>query len=259
MKHISKPAFGFFSALAGALIVVAAFHFTSWGKDAGPNITVETTPINRDAKLGTSFAPVVKKAAPSVVNIYSTRIVHQQLMRNPLLNDPFFRQFFGDQIPNNERERTRKEQSLGSGVVISPDGYILTANHVVEGADEIKVAIDDGKKEYTAKVVGTDPPTDVAILKIDAKNLSAITLADSDQLEVGDIVLAIGNPFGVGQTVTMGIVSALGRSPWHGFNGYEDFIQTDAAINPGNSGGALVDAEGRLVGINTAIISGSGG
>jgi len=258
MKHISKPAFGFFSALAGALIVVAAFHFTSWGKDAGPNITVETTPINRDAKLGTSFAPVVKKAAPSVVNIYSTRIVHQQLMRNPLLNDPFFRQFFGDQIPNNERERTRKEQSLGSGVIISPDGYILTANHVVEGADEIKVAIDDGKKEYTAKVIGTDPPTDVAILKIDAKNLAAITLADSDQLEVGDIVLAIGNPFGVGQTVTMGIVSALGRSGL-GFNGYEDFIQTDAAINPGNSGGALVDAEGRLVGINTAIISRSGG
>ncbi len=240
------------------LIAIAAFHFTSWGKDVAPNIAVETSPINRDAKLGTSYAPIVKKAAPSVVNIYSTRIVHQQLMRNPLLNDPFFRQFFGDQVPNNERERTRKEQSLGSGVVISPDGYILTANHVVEGADEVKVAIDDGKKEYTAKVIGTDPPTDVAILKIDAKNLSAITLADSDQLEVGDIVLAIGNPFGVGQTVTMGIVSALGRSGL-GFNGYEDFIQTDAAINPGNSGGALVDAEGRLVGINTAIISRSGG
>jgi serine protease Do len=258
MRHISKPAFGFFSALAGMLIAIAAFHFTSWGKDTAPNIAVETTPVNRDAKLGTSYAPIVKKAAPSVVNIYSTRIVHQQLMRNPLLNDPFFRQFFGDQIPNNERERTRKEQSLGSGVVISPDGYILTANHVVEGADEVKVAIDDGKKEYTAKVIGTDPPTDVAILKIDAKNLPAITLADSDQLEVGDIVLAIGNPFGVGQTVTMGIVSALGRSGL-GFNGYEDFIQTDAAINPGNSGGALVDAEGRLIGINTAIISRSGG
>jgi serine protease Do len=258
MRYISKPAFGFFSALAGMLIAIAAFHFTSWGKDAAPNIAVETTPINRDAKLGTSYAPIVKKAAPSVVNIYSTRIVHQQLMRNPLLNDPIFRQFFGDQVPNNERERTRKEQSLGSGVVISPDGYILTANHVVEGADEVKVAIDDGKKEYTAKVIGTDPPTDVAILKIDAKNLPAITLADSDQLEVGDIVLAIGNPFGVGQTVTMGIVSALGRTV-EGFTGYQNFIQTDAAINPGNSGGALVDAEGRLIGINTAIISRSGG
>jgi serine protease Do len=255
MRYISKPAFGFFSALAGALIAVAAFHFTSWGKDASPNITVETTPVNRDAKLGTSFAPIVKKAAPSVVNIYSTRIVRQ---RNPLLDDPIFRQFFGAQLPNGDRERARKEQSLGSGVIISPDGYILTANHVVEGADEIKVAIDDGKKEYTAKVIGTDPLTDVAILKIDATDLSAITLADSDQLEVGDIVLAIGNPFGVGQTVTMGIVSALGRTV-EGFTGYQNFIQTDAAINPGNSGGALVDAEGRLVGINTAIISRSGG
>jgi serine protease Do len=179
-------------------------------------------------------------------------------MRNPFSDDPIFRQFFGDQFPNGGRERTRKEQSLGSGVIISPDGYILTANHVVDGADEIKVSIDDGNKEYTAKVIGTDPPTDVAILKIDAKDLPAITLADSDQLEVGDIVLAIGNPFGVGQTVTMGIVSALGRRGL-GFNGYEDFIQTDAAINPGNSGGALVDAEGRLVGINTAIISRTGG
>jgi len=258
MKYIVKPTFGFFSALAGALIAVAVFHLSFWGKDRAPNITVETTPVNRDARPGTSFAPMVRKVAPSVVNIYSTRIVQQRPVRNPFSNDPFLRQFFGDQFPNGEHERSRKEQSLGSGVIISPDGYILTANHVVEGADEIKVAIDDGKKEYTAKVIGTDPPTDVAILKIDAKNLPAVTLADSDQLEVGDIVLAIGNPFGVGQTVTMGIVSALGRSGL-GFNGYEDFIQTDAAINPGNSGGALMDAEGRLVGINTAIISGSGG
>src|SRR5271154_582558 len=258
MQFFSKPFARIVSASVGALLVVTVFDLTLRGKDSAPNIAVETTPINRDAKLGTSYAPIVKKAAPSVVNIYSTRIVHQQLMRNPLLNDPIFRQFFGDQVPNNERERTRKEQSLGSGVVISPDGYILTANHVVEGADEVKVAIDDGKKEYTAKVIGTDPPTDVAILKIDAKDLSAITLADSDQLEVGDIVLAIGNPFRVGQTVTMGIVSALGRSGL-GFNGYENFIQTDAAINPGNSGGALVDAEGRLIGINTAIESSSEG
>jgi serine protease Do len=256
MKHIVKPPFGFFSALAGALIAVAAFHFTSWGKGTGPNITVETTPINRDAKLGNSFAPVVKKVAPSVVNIYSTHIVHVHPMHIPF-NDPFLRQFFGGQFPNHGRERTRREQDLGSGVIISPDGYILTANHVVEGADEIKVAIDNGKKEYTAKVIGTDPPTDVAVLKIDAKDLPAITLGDSDQLEVGDVVLAIGDPFEVGQTVTMGIVSALGRSGL-GINGYEDFIQTDAAINPGNSGGALVDAEGRLVGINTAIISNTG-
>jgi serine protease Do len=193
------------------------------------------------------------------VNIYSTHIVHERLMRNPLLNDPFFRQFFGGQFPNDDRERTRRERSLGSGVIISPDGYILTANHVVDGADEIKVSIGEDKTVYAAKVIGTDQPTDVAILKIDAKDLPAIVLADSDQLEVGDVVLAIGNPYGLRQTVTMGIVSALGRSGLIGFNQYQNFIQTDAAINPGNSGGALVDAEGRLVGINTAIISSTRG
>jgi serine protease Do len=259
MKWFSRSLVGFLSAIAGALVMVAVFHLTSWGKGAEPAIKVETTPVNRDAKLGASFAPVVKKAAPSVVNIYSTHIVHERLMRNPLLNDPFFRQFFGDQFPNDDRERTRRERSLGSGVIISPDGYILTANHVVEGADEIKVSIGEDKTVYAAKVIGTDQPTDVAILKIDAKDLPAIVLADSDQLEVGDVVLAIGNPYGLRQTVTMGIVSALGRSGLTGFNQYQNFIQTDAAINPGNSGGALVDAEGRLVGINTAIISRTGG
>ena len=241
--------------MVGALVMVAVFHLTSWGKDAGPAIKVETTPVNRDAKLGASFAPVVKKAAPSVVNIYSTHIVHIRPMRNPFLADPFFRQMFPDQT----RGRTLRKQGLGSGVIVSPDGYILTANHVVDGADEIEVAIADNKKEYTARVVGTDPPTDVAVLKIDAKDLPAITLGDSDQLEVGDVVLAIGNPYRIGQTVTMGIVSALGRSGLTGFNQYQNFIQTDAAINPGNSGGALVDAEGRLVGINTAIISSTRG
>ena len=259
MKWYSRSLAGFLSAIAGALVMVACFHLTSWGKGGEPAIKVETAPVNRDAKLGASFAPVVKKAAPSVVNIYSTHIVHERLMRNPLLNDPFFRQFFGDQLPNDNRERTRREQSLGSGVIISPDGYILTANHVVEGADEIKVLLPDNKKECLARVIGTDPPTDVAVLKIDAKNLPAITLADSDQLEVGDVVLAIGDPFGLEHTVTMGIISALGRKGIPGFNQYQDFIQTDAAINPGNSGGALVDVEGRLVGINTAILSRTGG
>jgi serine protease Do len=253
MKTISKSIAGFLSAVAGALLVVAVFHFTLWGKDTAPNITVSTTPVNRDARNGGSYAPIVKKAAPSVVNISTSRTVRQRLARSPFQNDPLFRQFFGDQ------SRTRREESLGSGVIISPDGYILTANHVVDGADEVKVAVDDGKKEYTAKVIGTDPPTDVAVLKIDAKDLPAITLGDSDQLEVGDIVLAIGNPFGIGQTVTTGIISALGRNGLAGFNQYQDFIQTDAAINPGNSGGALVDAEGRLVGINTAIIANDNG
>jgi serine protease Do len=258
MKQISKLLFGFFTGLTGALLLTVALHFNLRGREAAPVVKVEASPVNRDLRLGASFAPIVKKAAPSVVNIYSTRIIHEHPRRNPFQDDPFFRQFFGGQFPQEDQARTRKEESLGSGVIVSPDGYILTANHVVADADEIKVAINSGKKELTAKVIGRDKLTDVAVLKIDAKNLAAITLADSDQLEVGDVVLAIGNPFGVGQTVTMGIVSALGRSGF-GFNGYENFIQTDAAINQGNSGGPLVDAEGRLVGINTAIISPSGG
>jgi len=260
MKFIFRSLAGFFSALVVALAILAVFHLTSWGKDAGPAIKVDSTALERNPQLGTSFAPVVKKAAPSVVNIYSTHIIHMRPYRNPFFNDPMFRQFFGDQFgPNNNREITRRQESLGSGVIVSPDGYILTANHVVEDADEIKVAIGDNEedKEYTARVVGTDPPTDVAVLKIDAKNLPAITFGDSAQLEVGDVVLAIGNPFGLGQSVTMGIISGLGRH--YGMNGYENFIQTDAAINKGNSGGALVDAYGRLIGINTWIASNSGG
>ncbi len=251
MRRSFRSFAGFIFGLAGALALTTVFHLSSWGKGTEPAIKVETTPVNRDAKLGTSFAPVVKKAAPSVVNIYSTHIIHMRPMRNPMFNDPFFRQFFGS---DDGHEFTRRERALGSGVIVSPDGYILTANHVVEDADEIKVSLGENKKEYAAKIVGTDPPTDVAVLKIDAKDLPAITLADSTQLEIGDIVLAIGNPYGLSQTVTMGIVSALGRNGLEGFNQYQDFIQTDAAINPGNSGGALVDAEGRLVGINTAIV-----
>jgi serine protease Do len=253
---------GFFAALMGAAVMVCLFYYAAWAKESTPVINVDQTPIVRDAKAVTSFAPVVKKAAPSVVNIFSTHIIHERLYRNPMFNDPLFRQFFGDpsgQDDGNQRERTRREQSLGSGIIISPDGYILTANHVVEGMDEIKVAIPDSKQEYTAKVVGADPLTDVAVLKIDATGLPAVTLGDSDQLEVGDVVLAIGNPFRVGRSVAMGIVSGLGRSGLAGFNQYQDFIQTDAAINRGNSGGALVDAEGRLIGINTAIIPSRGG
>jgi serine protease Do len=201
---------------------------------------------------------VVKKAAPSVVNIYTTRIVHMRVL-NPFFSDPVVRQFFGDPFGlGGSRVVTQKQRHLGSGVIVSPDGYILTANHVVAGADEVKVKVGD-KKEYTARIVGKDPPTDVAVLKIEAKDLPAITLADRDQIEVGDIVLAIGNPFGLSQTVTMGIVSALGRSGLRGFSQYQDFIQTDAPINEGNSGGALIDAEGRLIGINDAIFSTTGG
>lgn len=262
MKRVTRPVFGIFAALMGAAAIVALVYLPSLGRGAAPDIKVQSTPINREAKLDLSFAPVVKKVQPSVVNIYSTTIIHmRQKYWNPFYNDPFFQQFFGNQFgPNGSREITRRQESLGSGVIVSPNGYILTANHVVQGADKIRVAVPGDPTKYTAKVVGTDPSTDVAVLKIDANHLHAMTLGDSSQLEVGDIVLAMGNPFGVGQTVTMGIVSGLGRSGFN-FRGddshprYQDFIQTDAAINPGNSGGALVDVEGRLVGINDFIIS----
>jgi serine protease Do len=184
--------------------------------------------------------------------------IHERTSQNPMFNDPLLRRFFGEQF-GSSAPRDHKAEGLGSGVIVSSDGYILTANHVVEGADTVKVALADGEREFEAKVVGTDPPTDVAVLRIDAKKpLPAVTLGDSDKLEVGDMVLALGNPFAVGQTVTLGIISALRRGGFD-ISGYEDFIQTDAAINPGNSGGALVDVEGRLVGINTAILSRSGG
>jgi serine protease Do len=223
-------------------------------------LNVDETPPSRDARLGMSLAPVVRKAAPSVVNIYSTTIVRERAVPNPFFSDPFLRRFFGDSFDSgaSDQPRTHKEEGLGSGVIVSADGYILTASHVVEGADSVKVALATGEKRFDARIIGTDPPTDIAVLKIEGgRSLPAITLADSDKLQVGDVVLAVGNPFAVGQTVTMGIISALGRGV--GIAGYEDFIQTDAAINPGNSGGALVDSQGRLVGINTAIVSRSGG
>jgi serine protease Do len=224
-----------------------------------PKLAIQSASINRDVRAPISFAPVVRKIAPSVVNIYSTMTVHERALPNPFLNDPLLRRFFGEEFGRQQRPRDHKAESLGSGVIVSPDGYILTANHVVEDADTVKVALETGEKEFDAKVIGTDPLTDVAVLKIDARtNLAAATLADSDKLEVGDLVLAVGNPFGVGQTVTMGIISGLGRGGF-GLSSYENYIQTDAAINPGNSGGALVDAEGRLVGINTAILSRNGG
>lgn len=264
-KHIMKQLSRFVSGFVIGLIAVAlwadAVHSNLWAREQHPSITVDNSPINRSTSGLTSFASVVKKAAPSVVNIYCTDIVHYHA-ENPFMNNPFLQQFFGNPNGGN-REMTRRESVLGSGVIITPDGYILTANHVIANANKIKIAITGDKNEYKARVVGADPETDVAVLKIDANNLHAITLGDSSRLEVGDIVLAIGNPFDISQpgetpTVTMGIVSALGRSGL-GFNGYENFIQTDAAINPGNSGGALVDAEGRLVGINTAIESSTEG
>ena len=198
-----------------------------------------------------SYHGAVQRATPSVVNIFTSK--ESRSPRHPLLNDPLFRRFFGEQMP----DEAQRAASLGSGVIVSNTGYVLTNHHVVEAADEIEVALHDGKK-LLAKVVGNDPETDLAVLRVDAENLPAITFGSSDALKVGDVVLAIGNPFGVGQTVTGGIVSALGRTGL-GINTFENFIQTDAAINPGNSGGALVDVGGNLVGINTAIFSRSGG
>jgi len=199
------------------------------------------------AVSGGSYYEAVKRATPSVVNVFSSKEVSTP--RHPLLEDPMFRRFFAEGMQ-------QRRSSLGSGVIVSANGYVLTNHHVVEAADEIEVALPDGTK-LLAKVVGNDPETDLAVLRVDADNLPAITFGSSEALRVGDVVLAIGNPFGVGQTVTGGIVSALGRGL--GINAFENFIQTDAAINPGNSGGALVDAGGNLVGINTAIFTRTGG
>ncbi len=212
------------------------------------------------SRSGNSYASVVKKVTPSVVRIDISIGPKEQTVPQRfegLPDDPFFRRFFPNMPRQGQKMYSRPEHGVGSGVIVSKEGYILTNNHVVDDADQVKVTLTDGR-EFTAKVIGKDPKSDIAVVKIEAKdNLPAIALADSSKIEIGDVVLAIGNPFGIGQSVTMGIVSATDRGAM-GLD-YEDFIQTDAAINPGNSGGALVDTEGRLVGINTAIYSRSGG
>ena len=255
-------------------------------------LAIDTKPIDRNAPDRVSYAPVVKRTAASVVYVYSSKTVRApDMSMSPFFNDPRLRRFFEQQpggndddeaaptpaprnrnrerpgnnrndnggAPSAPRNRTpeRQQQGLGSGVVITTDGYILTNNHVVEGADDVRVSIGESNKRYEATVVGRDPGSDLAVLKIEATGLSAATFGDSEQLQVGDVVLAIGNPFGVGQSVSRGIVSALSRGV--GFGPFEDFIQTDAAINPGNSGGALLDTDGRVIGINSAILSRSGG
>ncbi len=221
----------------------------------GPRVAVlqqETAPQGgASGPRADSYHEAVRKAAPSVVSIFTSKEV--RVPRNPILNDPVWRRFFGDQLGDD----TQRAAGLGSGVIVSSAGYILTNHHVVNAADEIEIATPDGKK-LLAKVVGSDPDTDIAVLRVEALNLPAITFGSSENLRVGDIVLAIGNPLGIGQTVTSGIVSALGRTGL-GINTFENFIQTDAAINQGNSGGALVDARGNLVGINSAILSQTGG
>jgi len=217
-----------------------------------------TTPQTA-AGLQDSFAPVVEKSLPAVVNVSTSKKSRTTSAESPSDLDPFFRQFFGRGFNGRgfNAPRERSEHSLGSGVIVRSDGYLLTNHHVIDGATDITVILSD-KREIKAKLIGSDPKTDIALLKVDEKNLPTVPMADSSKVRVGDVVLAMGNPFGLGQTVTMGIVSAQGRTNL-GIEDYEDFIQTDAAINPGNSGGALLNARGELIGINTAIIGASGG
>ncbi len=239
--------------LAGVLVALLIIQrYPEWVGLPSLDVNLQQAPQTTSMQQGpVSYADAVTTAAPSVVNLYTTKVINKT--NHPLFEDPQFRRFFGDNSPKQKR----MESSLGSGVIMSPEGYILTNNHVTSGADQIVVALKDGR-ETLARVIGSDPETDLAVLKIDLKNLPSITVGRSDNIRIGDVALAIGNPFGVGQTVTMGIISATGRNQL-GLNNYEDFIQTDAAINPGNSGGALVDAIGNLTGINTAIFSKSGG
>lgn len=238
----------------GVLFIITLFKpdLLGWQRQQqGLTIQQAPQPAANAVSVGESFAPAAQKVIPSVVNVFTQQKIRTPA--HPALQDPIFRYFFGDRLD----ERPREVSNLGSGVIVSANGYILTNHHVVEAADEIQVALANGQT-LPARVVGADPETDLAVLKIDASDLPAITFAQIDSLKVGDWVLAVGNPFGVGQTVTAGIVSALGRTHL-GINTFENFIQTDAAINPGNSGGALVDAAGHLVGVNSAIYSRTGG
>jgi len=243
------------TTVAVAVLFVVATLKPEWLPQRGQGAQIvelrETAfPVSATPRAA-SYGEAVRRAAPSVVSIFTSKAVKSH--RHPFFNDPFFQRFFGDEFG----EAPQRAAGLGSGVIVNAHGYILTNHHVVEAADEIEVGLADGKK-LRARAVGSDPDSDLAVLQIKGQDLPAITLGEADNLRVGDVVLAIGNPFGVGQTVTMGIVSALGRSHL-GINTFENFIQTDAAINPGNSGGALTDASGNLIGINTAIYSRSGG
>lgn len=242
----------FWPVLSGILVALLLLQFFPEMAGNETPVEIKKTVYSSPQQGPVSYADAVESAAPAVVNIYTRTIIRQQV--HPLFNDPFFRNFFdAESIP----QRERIQSSLGSGVILNQQGYIVTNNHVIANADSIVVALRDGR-EAVANVIGTDPESDLAVLQIELDNLPTLTLSGTEHLRVGDVVLAIGNPFGVGQTVTMGIISAVGRNSL-GINTYEDFIQTDAAINPGNSGGALIDAHGNLIGINTAIFSKSGG
>ena len=244
--------------VARAGIVRMPGHSVLGAEKVSVQVAKNASPVSL-AEFKNGFATVLTPVLPAVVSISSTKIVKSQNNVPDFFNDPMFRQFFGNQLPpQSSGPQSEREYGLGSGVIVNANGYILTNNHVVSGASDVEVFTQDQKK-FKAKVIGTDPLTDVAVVKIDATGLPTLTFADSSTLKVGDIVFAIGQPFGIGETATMGIVSATGRGLGGAIERYEDFIQTDAAINPGNSGGALIDLRGNLVGINTAILSGGGG
>jgi serine protease Do len=250
------------AVIGGGILAVGMKDWSGQKVFGAQNLDLRLARGVEPISLGTfsnGFASVLKPALPAVVNIHSSKIVKSrpnQMM--PFFNDPFFKQFFGDQgFGQGQQPQNEREQSLGSGVIITSDGTIVTNNHVIDGATDIKVDLSD-KREFSAKLIGKDERTDIAVLKIDATNLPTLAVGDSSKLQVGDVVFAIGDPFGIGETATMGIVSATGRNGL-GIEGYEDFIQTDAAINPGNSGGAMIDLHGNLIGINTAILTGGGG
>lgn len=233
------------------------FHFGVLPRAYASDSNISKQSMDILTKTGQAMAEIAEAVNPTIVNISTTRTIKIHERSGPFFDDPFFRRFFGDQFRQFKMPKEHKTASLGSGVIVSSGGYILTNYHVIKDADEIKVLLSD-KREFKGKVVGTDPKTEIAVIKIEATNLPTITWGDSNKLKVGEVVLAIGNPYGLNQTVTMGIVSAVGRANV-GIAEYEDFIQTDAAINPGNSGGALVNVRGELIGINTAIFSTSGG
>ena len=244
----------------GGLLRAGVIHMPGYPVHAAPQVSVSLAQSQAPVALGdfkNGFASIIGPALPAVVNVSSTKMVKQQAAPD-IFMDPFFRQFFGNQGPMEQQPQEQREYSLGSGVIVNPDGYILTNNHVVAGASDVEV-FTQSRRKYHAKVIGTDARTDIAVLKIDATGLPTLTLGDSSKLKVGDLVFAIGDPFGIGETATMGIVSATGRALGGAIEHYEDFIQTDAAINPGNSGGALIDIRGDIIGINTAILSGGGG
>ena len=252
----SKKQGAFVTAAKAVFIsgLIVLFNCGVWTYSFASDSGISQQSMDMLSKIGQATAELVGAVKPTVVNISITKTVKTQGGANPFHDDPLFRKFFGDQF---RMPKERKSANLGSGVIVDPTGYILTANHVIQGADEIKVTLSD-KREFKGKIVGSDAMTDIGIIKIDADSLPTIKWGDSDTLRVGETVLAIGSPYGLSQTVTMGIVSAVGRANV-GIADYEDFIQTDAAINPGNSGGALVNVKGELVGINTAIFSTSGG